>query len=95
MLFPYGLCLVTTAVTALRERFQLALYQLFAQWRYAVDEHLPLQMVELMLHAAGLVAFYPLVVGLKVFVYSLHADACGARHLLVDGRQRQATLFRR
>ena len=59
-----------------------------------VDKHVAFQMVELMLHDAGQIAFYPFVVLFEVLVLPLYPYSRGTYHLLVDGRQRQATLFR-
>ena len=47
-----------------------------------------------MLHYASQIALDPFIMSLKVLVHPLHADSGGARHLLVDGWQRQATFLR-
>ena len=52
-------------------------------------------MVKLVLHDACQVAADPFVVGLALLVQPLHMDTRGAHHLLVNGGQRQTTLFRR
>ena len=60
-----------------------------------VDEHLPIQMVKLMLHHAGKVAPYPFIMVVEVLIVPCHMNTRGTNHLLMDGWKRQATLLRR
>jgi len=88
-----GFGLVATAIATLRQGFQLALDELFAKGRDAVDKHVSLQMVELVLHDAGQIALHPLIVGLELLIEPLHTDARRPNYLLVDGRKRQTAFF--
>ena len=52
-------------------------------------------MIELMLHHTSQIAFHPFVVGLHLLVKPLHMNTLRTFHLLVDGRQREASLLHR
>ena len=62
---------IGTAKMTREKRFELAAYELLAQWRDAVYEHCALKMVKLMLHDACQISLNPLIVlieiGVKVF----------------------------
>ena len=60
-----------------------------------VDEHLGIEVVELVLHHTGQESIYPLIVGLELLVEPLHTNTCVALHFLVDTGQRQAALLHR
>ena len=75
LLSHYGFGAIAATVAALGQGLQLALDELFAQGRDMVNEHVPLQMVELVLHDAGQIALHPLVVLLELLVLPLHVDA--------------------
>ena len=53
---------IAATVLALGHRAQLVHDQALAERRHAVDKHLALQVVELVLHDAGQIALHPLVV---------------------------------
>ena len=73
-------------IAALGQGLQLALYELAAQGGYVVNEHVAVQMVELMLHNAGQISLYPFIVLLKLLVHPLYVNAGGPCHFLVNGR---------
>ena len=77
--------LIATAITPQRECLQLALDELFSKRRDVVYKHLPVQMVELMLHDASQIALNPLIVGLELFVLPLYMDTCRTYDLLMNG----------
>ena len=54
---------------------QLVLYQLLAQRGNAVDEHLAIKVVKLMLHHPGKVSLHPFVMLLQLVVKVTHMDA--------------------
>ena len=87
-LLPHRLCAIGTAVAALRQCLQLTLDELFAERRQMVDEHLGIQMIELVLHDTCQIAIDPFVVLLEVLIHVLHMNASVARHILVDAGQR-------
>ena len=60
-----------------------------------VDEHLGIQMIELVLHDTCQIAIDPFVVLLEVLIHVLHMNASVARHILVDAGQRQASFLQR
>ena len=94
LLALHRLCLISTTVFPLDQCAQLALDELLAERRYVVYEHLSVEMVELMLHHSGKIALDPLVMVVEVLIVPFHMDARGSDHLLMDGRQREASFFR-
>src|SRR5574344_1270098 len=85
--------LIPITETSLQQSLELILDQLLAQRTDAVDKHLSVKMVELMLHDSGKVALNPLVMLLQFAIEPLNSNACRTRHLLVYSRQREAPLF--
>mgnify|MGYP007032391734 CR=1 FL=1 len=86
LLSLHGFSLVATTVAAFRQGNQLALDELLAKGRDMVDEHLPVEVVELMLHDARQIALDPFVVVLELLVVPLHMDARRTHNLLMDAR---------
>lgn len=68
----YGFHLIGTVCLTFQHGIQFSLYHLSAQGRQMVDEHLTVQMVELMLHHTGQIAFHNLVMLHQVLVQVLH-----------------------
>ena len=83
----HWLCLVAATIATHGECLQLRLNELTAQGRDAVDEHVPVKMIELMLHDTGQIALHPFVMLLEILVHPLHMNARGTDYLLVNGRQ--------
>ncbi|CCY15692.1 unknown [Prevotella sp. CAG:755] len=73
--------------------FKLALHHLAAKGGDTVDEHVPVEVVELMLHDAGKKTVDPLIVRLELLVKIGDANALRAAHRLVNPRETEASLL--
>ena len=58
-----------------------------------IDEHLAIEVIELMLHHTGQIALNPLVVMLKLLIVPFDVNLCRTYHFLMNSGQRQAALF--
>jgi hypothetical protein len=92
-LSPDRFCAIRTAIAPLDQCSQLALDKLLAKGRDTVYEHLSVEMIKLMLHHPGKISLNPFVMMLKLLIVPLHMNTSRTNHLLVNGRQREASLF--
>ena len=86
-------CAIVGAELALAEAEQLAAQQIATQRRQTVGEDLTLQVVVLVLDHAGSIAIERLIVLDELLVEVADTDRHGARNVLVQPGQTQATLI--
>ena len=90
----HGLVLVGAVDSTLQQCLEAAADHGFAERRHTVDEHFPVEVVELMLHDACEITVHPLFVGVALGILVTHTDARGSCHLLVNAGQAEASFLR-